>query len=87
MATLSSTRASTAPATNWATIVADGSPIADVTGGASPRAVFCTVSGTATLVDNAGSSVLFNFVEGQVYPLRPVSVTSAAATLVALYGG
>jgi hypothetical protein len=85
----------TQPASGWVGITADGSLIqtaintATGSDNAHLRGIFCTTSGAATLVDQGGTSVTFEFVAGQVYPLKPASYTTsgAVAVLVALYGG
>lgn len=50
-----------------------------------PRAIRCDVGGTATIVDEAGTSIVYNLVAGEILPLRAVKVTAATATLIAWY--
>jgi hypothetical protein len=48
-----------------------------------PRAVWINTSGTATVVDAAGTSVTYNLVAGSYLTFRAVKVTAATAELVA----
>ncbi len=50
-----------------------------------PRAIRCEGSGTATIVDRAGTSITYSLTAGEILPLRAVKVTAATATLVAWY--
>lgn len=50
-----------------------------------PRAIRCDVAGTATIVDDAGTSIVYHLAAGEILPLRAVKVTAATATLIGLY--
>jgi hypothetical protein len=50
-----------------------------------PRAIRCSVQGTATIVDDAGTSITYTLFAGEVLPIRAVKVTAATAVLVAWY--
>ena len=47
-----------------------------------PQCIYCNGAGTATLVDEAGTSVEYNLVVGQILPFSPVKFTAGDAELV-----
>lgn len=53
-----------------------------------PIALRCDASGTATIVDNAGTSIEYNLLQGEIIYLQGdnIKVTAAAATLIAYHG-
>lgn len=50
-----------------------------------PIAIRCDQSGTATIVDNEGTSIEYNLLQGEIVYLQGdnIKVTAAAATLIA----
>jgi hypothetical protein len=48
-----------------------------------PRAIYAATTGSATLVDKNGTSIVYALTAGQILPFRPEKVTAATATLIA----
>lgn len=47
-----------------------------------PLAIYVNGAGTATLVDEQGTAVVYNLVLGQILPFSPVKFTAGDAELV-----